>query len=118
MRSVQVILVLVCLMVILEGCATNPSPVPTVRPNISPLHTQSPVATLPVEAASKCAEGCLEPTSDCVVKGVITGMGDKYYYTPDMPGYKKATVLVVYGARWFCAVDEATRKGFKKAPPQ
>jgi hypothetical protein len=117
MQATRMIIVEVCLIVILVGCATNPIPVPTVKPNVSPL--QSPVVTpAPGGVVSECPEGCLEPTTNCAIKGVVTGVGDKIYYTPDMPGYNRQPVLVMYGARWFCTVDEAVRKGWKKAPPQ
>jgi hypothetical protein len=117
--NIRAIIAWVCLPAILVGCAVTPSPVPTMKPNLSPLQVQSPVATpAPGGAASKCPEGCIEASPDCVIKGTVTGMGDKFYYTPDMPGYKRALVLVMYGARWFCTVDEAVRQGWKQAPPQ
>ena len=83
---------------------------------VSPIETpgmfQSPIAT----PASPCAEGCFEPSEGCVIKGVVTGMGDKYYYLPEMEEYREGLVLVKYGGRWFCTEEEAIQNGFEKAP--
>lgn len=89
---------------------------PPVSPPVSPIETpatfQSPIAT----PASPCATGCFEPSERCVIKGVVTGMGDKYYYLPEMEGYREGLLLVKYGGRWFCTEEEAIQNGFEKAP--
>jgi hypothetical protein len=51
-----------------------------------------------------------------MIKGIVTGAGDKYYYLPDTEGYDDALLLVKYGGRWFCTEEEATQNGFQKAP--
>ena len=113
----QFLAVLICLAVGLTSCAVTPTPVPRPHPLESPLSASSPVKTPVVgDASSLCPKGCLEVTEDCKIKGVVSGMGDKYYYTPDMPGYDKQLVLVQYDARWFCTVEDAVRNGWQKAP--
>lgn len=103
----------------LVGCQGESSVTPQVdhSPLASPIETptvaQSPAQT---PTPSRCADGCLNPSEDCLIKGVVTGMGDRYYYLPDMEGYQDALLLVQYGGRWFCTEEEATRNGFQKAP--
>jgi len=109
---------------VLAGCGGGPSPTPDVdhSPLASPVETPPPTTTspptaTPVPTLSKCPEGCLDPSEDCLIKGVVTGMGDKYYYLPDMESYADAPpVLVKYGGRWFCNEQDAIQNGFQKAP--
>jgi hypothetical protein len=101
----------------LAGCGEEPSPTPQPEysPLTSPVETPTAVPT-PVPTLSTCANGCINPSEDCLIKGVVTGMGGRYYYLPDMPRYNDVIVLVKYGGRWFCTVEEATANGFQKAP--
>ena len=118
-QSARILAVLTCLLVVLAACAvTNPTPAPTARPNVSPLNAVSPVKLPDSSTPGPCDKGCLEPTLDCTIKGVVTGMGQRLYYTPDMPGYRDKVPLVQYGGRWFCTVDMAVRNGFQMAPAQ
>jgi hypothetical protein len=119
-QGIRVLIVLMCVLIFLAACAVNnPTPAPTAQPNVSPLTAQSPVQLPPLSGTvSPCEKGCLEPTQECTVKGIVTGMGDRFYYTPDMPGYRTAKLLIPYGGRWFCTVDEAVRNGFTKDPSQ
>ena len=118
--SIRILAVLACVLMILAACAVNnPTPAPTAQPNVSPLNAASPVELPPASGtASPCEKGCLEPAQDCTIKGVRTPIGELFYYTPDMPGYRNAQLIVPLGGRWFCTADEAVRNGYKKAPAQ
>lgn len=116
---------LLTLVFVALGCRGSTS-TPQVEhsPLVSPL-LSSPVETpeeippteTPMSTPSKCPNGCLEPSEGCVIKGVVTGMGDKYYYLPDMESYDDAPPLIVkYGGRWFCTEEEAIKNGFQKPP--
>jgi hypothetical protein len=111
----------------LTSCQGAPTPTsevdrsPLVSPvetaTVAPTDTKAPTATkTEPPATSKCPEGCTEPSEGCLIKGVVTGMGDKYYYLPDTEGYEDALLLVKYGGRWFCTVEEAQQNGFEKPP--
>ena len=109
--------------VALAGCGGESSPTPappsSPEPPISPL--TSPVETptvppTPVPTLSRCADGCFEPSEGCIIKGAVTGMGDKYYYLPEMEGYNDAQLLPKYGGRWFCTEEEAIANDFQRAP--
>ena len=118
-QRIRIFAMLVVVSVTVAACAVNnPTPAPTSGPNVSPLNASSPVQLPASSTASPCEKGCLEPSQDCTIKGIRTGVGEQLYYTPDMPGYRNAQVLIPYGGRWFCHVDEAVRNGFKKAPAQ
>lgn len=102
------------LIVVLVGCQQGASPTPGVSPLTSPLAAQD--SPLPSPTSSKCPQGCLNFMEDCTIKGIVTGMGDRYYYTEDMEGFSEADLIVKYGGRWFCTVEEAVQNGFEKAP--
>jgi len=104
----------ILLLVVLAGCEPS-TPEATRSPLVSPLATTSVV---PTPVPSKCAEGCVEPSEGCLIKGVVTGMGDKYYYLPSAEGYEDALLLIKYGGRWFCTEQEAIQNGFQKPPQQ
>lgn len=105
----------ILLAIALVGCGDGPSPTPDVdhSPLASPIETPTMEQT---PASSGCPNGCFDPTEDCLIKGVITGIGDRYYYLPDMEGYEDALLLVRYGGRWFCTEEEAVQNDFQKAP--
>ena len=131
--------VLIFVAPILVGCGSAPAATPEVSatdtpavpqsatetPVIfqSPLETpgafQSPLAT-PVSgqtsAEGMCPRGCLDPTEECLIKAVVTGMGDRLYYLPGTEGYEDALLLIKYGGRWFCTEEEAIQNDFEKAP--
>lgn len=129
----------ILLAVALAGCRGEPSPTPEVyrSPLASPIEmpagvpeptpTETPVGIQepsPIErptgvrepTPSKCPNGCINPTEGCLIKGVVTGMGERDYYLPGMEGYEDALLLVRYGGRWFCTKEEAIQNGFQKAP--
>lgn len=106
----------ILLALVLAAC-TTPTPQATVSPLQSPVETPSSVP-VPASTPSECPNGCLNPTANCVIKGIVTGMGDRYYYTPDMPGYEEAQMYIPYGMRWFCNEEDAIRNGWQRAPGQ
>jgi len=60
---------------------------------------------------------CRQQTSDdpsCMIKGNIRG-GTKTYHLPDCKNYPQTIIDTSFGDRWFCAEEEATRSGFRKA---
>lgn len=99
---------------VLAACGT-PTPQATVSPLQSPVETPT---TPPASTPSACPNGCISPVAGCVIKGIVTGVGDRYYYTPDMPGYEEAQMFIPYGMRWFCTEEEAIRNGWQRAPGQ
>lgn len=103
------------LLATMVGCSGGSSPTPEV--DYSPL--ASPIETPVVvheSTPSKCSNGCTDPSEDCLIKGVVTPMGERYYYLPDMESYKDAAPLVRYGGYWFCTEEEAIQNDFQKAP--
>lgn len=117
----------ILLALMLVGCAepsgTTTTPEVDHSPLVSPIE-HSPIEPSPIETptvaqtlpTSRCPGGCLDPNEECLIKGVVTGMGDRYYYLPDMEGYQDALLLVKYGGRWFCTEEEAIENNFQKAP--
>lgn len=105
----------VLLAIALAGCQGASSSTPDVNhsPLTSPLETPTVAQT---RTTSRCPEGCFEPSEGCVIKGIVTGLGDRLYYLPDMEGYADALLLVKYGGRWFCTEEEAIQNNFQKAP--
>lgn len=103
--------------VVPQGATETPvifqSPVETPGTFLSPLATPVSGQTA---AEGMCPQGCLDPTEECLIKAVVTGMGDRLYYLPGAEGYEDALLLVKYGGRWFCTEEEATRNDFAKAP--
>ena len=118
----SVLSILFLLALVLVGCAEPPSPTPTPEVDHSPLVSPiepSPIETptvVPTLSTSRCPTGCFDPNEECLIKGVVTGVGDKYYYLPEMEGYQDALLLVKYGGRWFCSEEDAIQNGFEKAP--
>ncbi len=109
----------------LAGCQGEPSSTPQIdrSPLESPMQTPPAAKSLiptptvaKTSTPSKCPNGCFDPLEGCLIKGVVTAMGDRYYYLPDMEGYEDALLLVKYGGRWFCTEEEAVQNGFEKAP--
>ena len=72
-----------------------------------------------IQHSPGCPRGCFSPwegsVDPCWIKGVVTGMGNWLYYTPDMSNWCEAMLLTFYKGRWFCTEDEAMANGFVKA---
>lgn len=51
----------------------------------------------------------------CSIKGNIMASGERRYFTPKTPGYKRIQVDPGNGERWFCSAAQAKRFGWKAA---
>lgn len=53
--------------------------------------------------------------SSCVIKGNISGTGEKIYHVPGCASYNATKIDESRGERWFCSEDEAVSAGWRKA---
>ena len=111
-----VLSVSILLAAIIASCNGESSPTPQIAHSPLASQVETPAMVQESTPSSKCASGCIEPSEDCLIKGVVTAMGEKHYYLPDTEGYQETQLLVKYGGRWFCTEEEAIKSGFQKAP--
>lgn len=57
------------------------------------------------------------PPGNCLIKGNISRDGKRRYHLPGGPSYDVTHIDVRRGERWFCAVEEAERAGWRPAFP-
>ena len=55
-----------------------------------------------------------DPSTACVVKGIVDVTGARLYYGPLDPGYATLDVSEAAGDRWFCSDDEARAAGWRR----
>ena len=94
---------------------TAPTPTPSPGGGIGwddyPYHSYLPT----IRHTLGCPLGCIDPSEFCMIKGVVTGMGNRLYYTPEMEDWCDALLLIKYQGRWFCTEEEAISRGFVQA---
>lgn len=54
-------------------------------------------------------------STQCTIKGNISGSGEKIYHLPGCGSYDKTSIDEGRGERWFCSEDEAAAAGWRKA---
>lgn len=52
---------------------------------------------------------------ECVIKGNISGSGEKIYHVPGQRFYDATKINRKKGERWFCSEWEAVKAGWRKA---
>jgi hypothetical protein len=52
-------------------------------------------------------------TAEAVIKGNISGDGERIYHTPESPFYSRTEIDVTAGEQWFCTVAEAEAAGWR-----
>lgn len=119
-RLLGALCVSILIAVTLVSCQAESDPIP--QPDNSPLASpvETPVPTSKPQSRSTpsaCPEGCLEAVEGCLIKAVITGMGEWYYYLPGEEGYDDTIVLPHLRGRWFCNEEEANQGGYRKYSP-
>jgi hypothetical protein len=61
-----------------------------------------------------CPDGCVEYKPGCEIKGNISITdGEKIYHLPGWEMYDEVLIEPVYGERWFCTEEEATKNGWR-----
>jgi endonuclease YncB( thermonuclease family) len=61
------------------------------------------------------AVGSSESLDGCVIKGNISGSGDRIYHMPFHQHYGRSRIDERTGERWFCTEDEAQKAGWRRA---
>lgn len=51
----------------------------------------------------------------CIIKGNISGIGEKIYHTTASPWYERTRISEGKGERWFCSEEQAVLAGWR--PP-
>lgn len=69
------------------------------------------------QAPKQCPEGCAEPSTNCTIKGNVSGQGLKFYILPGDPRYDLAIIEPARGEAWFCTTQEAIANEFQPVPP-
>ena len=59
--------------------------------------------------------GSSESLDGCVIKGNISGSGDRIYHMPFHQHYGRSRIDERTGDRWFCTEDEAQKAGWRRA---
>ncbi len=60
------------------------------------------------------AFGKAPPSPTCAIKGNVNWSGKCIFHKPGGPRYKRITMEVRYGDRWFCSVAEAIASGCRE----
>ncbi|MEI8361074.1 MAG: thermonuclease family protein [bacterium] len=68
-------------------------------------------------ASSTCAKqyGYKKIQGVCTIKGNISSDHQRYYFLPSCSDYKKITINIRTGEKYFCSEKEAIQNGFKKS---
>jgi endonuclease YncB( thermonuclease family) len=61
------------------------------------------------------AVGAPESPEGCVIKGNISGSGERIYHMPFQQHYGRTRIDETKGERWFCTEDEAQAAGWRRA---
>lgn len=56
-----------------------------------------------------------ESTTGCLIKGNISGNGERIFHSPGAPHYERTKINTAKGERWFCTEAEAVSAGWRKA---
>lgn len=56
-----------------------------------------------------------EFNNECVIKGNIDRLGNKYYHLPDDKYYSQTEINPLKEDQWLCTIEEAEAKNFKRA---
>lgn len=59
--------------------------------------------------------GRTAPDADCVIKGNISGSGERIYHLPGQRHYDRTGIRLENGESWFCTTQEAERAGWRAA---
>ena len=70
------------------------------------------------QSRSGCEQGCTEPRPGCMIKGNISGAGNKFYLMPGTERYPLAIIEPELGERWFCTEQDALAAGFQPVPEE
>ncbi len=75
-----------------------------------------------VEAALSAQEdllglwgSCGEFNGECVIKGNIDRLGQKYYHLPEDKYYSQTEINLLKEDKWLCTIEEAEAKNFQRA---
>ncbi|MDP2641603.1 MAG: thermonuclease family protein [Candidatus Yanofskybacteria bacterium] len=56
-------------------------------------------------------------SGECVIKGNVDRLGNKYYHLPEDKYYSQTVVNLLKEDKWLCAVEEAEAQNFQRANP-
>jgi hypothetical protein len=70
------------------------------------------------QSRSGCERGCTDPRPGCMIKGNISGAGNKFYLMPGTERYPLAIIEPELGERWFCTEQDALAAGFQPVPEE
>ncbi|MFC1615086.1 thermonuclease family protein [Patescibacteria group bacterium] len=68
-----------------------------------------------IKASANQERGTVSFDDECVIKGNISKKGEKDYFLPGCPNYKRVKIDMRKGEQWFCLEEEAKASGWKKS---
>lgn len=107
--------------VLLAGCSLPPGtitipPVPTAWIGGPPMATEEAEATAIVLATEEAPQEESTPVAvECLIKANVSANGSMIYHLPSGAYYDRVKVDESQGDKWFCDVESAEAKGFRRS---